>query len=158
MPKIIIILFCQLLFAISVAAQQPKLQPGSASELKGVTRIHVAADTESARKNIVESIRRSLPQLTVTDKADEAEVWLVFRTNRRAFPRTNSESGLATTRSMDATSAEYELVVSGQVIKPISKESALLVIEFKDATTLVFDDSFSKRFARTFIKSYKRAN
>jgi hypothetical protein len=158
MPKMVFTFFCLVLLAISGAAQQPKVQPGSPNELKGVTRIHVAADIESGRNSIVEAIRRSLPQLTVTEKAEDAQVWLVFRSARCDFPKTDPASGVMSSMNRGLTRLEYECVVKGEVIKPIAKETARRLIEFKDTTASVSDDSGSKGFASTFIGAYKKAN
>ena len=157
MRRIALTFFCLIVFAISVAAQQPNVQPGMPGELKGVTRIHVAADTESARKGIVEVIKRSLPQLTVTEKAEDAEVWLVFRTDRRNFPKSNPTSGLVQATGAP-TYEEFETVASGQVIKPITKDRARRLIDFKDVSSSVMVDNLSKGFANAFVKSYKKAN
>lgn len=157
MAKMTLTFFCLAWLAISVAAQQPKVLPGTPSELKGITRIHVAADTESARKTIVEVIKRNLPQLTVTEKAEDAEVWLVFRAERRNFPKTNPTSGLVPARGAP-TYEEFETVGSGQVIKPITRDSARRLIEFKDVSSSAMVDNLSKGFANAFIKGYKKAN
>jgi len=157
MRKISLTVFCLAFFAIAVAAQQPSVQPGSSSELKGMTRIHVAADTEAARKSIVEVIKRGLPQLTVTDKAQDAQVWLVFRADRRNFPKSNPTSGLISVAA-PPTSEEFETVATGQVIKPITKERALRLIDFKDVSSSVMVDTLSREFANAFIKGYKKAN
>src|ERR1700730_9378579 len=157
MARIAFSFFCLALFSISVVAQQQKVQPATPSELKGVTRIHVAADTERARNSIVEAIKRSLPQLTITDKAEGAEAWLVFRTGRRNFPRTNPTSGLVHTTAA-TTYEDFETVATGQVIKPITRDSVRRLIEFKDVSASVTSDNLSKEFANAFIKSYKKAN
>ena len=157
MRNIALTSLCLILFAISVAAQQSNVQPGSPGELRGVSKIHVAADTESARNRILEMIKRSLPQLTVTEKAEDAEVWLVFRTARRNFPKSYPASGLS--KATGATTyEEYETVATGQVIKPITQDSARRLLEFKDVTSSVTVDYLSQGFANAFIKSYKKAN
>jgi len=157
MRNIALTFFCLILFAISVAAQQPNVQPGMPGELRGVSRIHVAADTESARNAIVKVIQRSLPQLTVTEKAEDAEVWLVFRTDRRNFPKSIPSSELVRTTGAQ-TDEDFETVATGQVIKPITRDSASRLIEFKDVSSSVMVDYLSKGFAEAFIKSYKKAN
>jgi hypothetical protein len=157
MKSVPLTFFCLTLFVSSVAAQQLNVQPGIPSELRGVTRIHVAADTESARNGIVEIIKRSLPQLTVTEKTEDAEVWLVFRTDRRNFPKSYPASGLS--KATGATTyEEFETVATGQVIKPITQDSARRLLEFKDVSSSVTVDHLSKGFANAFIKSYRKAN
>ncbi|MCU1264005.1 MAG: hypothetical protein JWM21_323 [Acidobacteria bacterium] len=158
MPKMVFTFFCLVFLAISVGAQQPKVQPGNPNELKGVTRIYVAADIESGRTSVVAAIRRSLPQLTVTEKAEDAQVWLVFRSSRCDFPKTDPASGVMSSLNRGLTRLEYECVAKGEVIKPIAKETARRLIEFKDTTSSVRDDSGTKGFAGTFIRAYKKAN
>jgi hypothetical protein len=158
MPKIALTVFCLTLFAIGVAAQKPTIQPGSATELKGVTRIHVAANSNSARFSIVDEITRSLPGVTIIENAEDAEVWLVFKTDRRSFSKSTPGSGLGAVRTEVAPVEEYETVATGEVIKPVAKDKVRRLIEYKDASTAVVAERFSKAFAAAFIKSYKKAN
>ena len=148
---------CLLLYVITAIAQKPTVEPGSPAELKGINRIHVAADSEAARKTIIETIKHSLPQLTVADKAEDADAWLVFRSDRRSFPKTQPLSGLSSTAVLQ-THEEYESVATGQVIKPITKETAHRLIDFKDNTSSLMLDFLSKEFAGEFVKAYKKSN
>ena len=159
MLRIALTVFGLTLFAISVAAQKPTIQAGSANELKGVTRIHVAANTESARYGIVEEIGRSLPGVTVVENAEDAEVWLVFKIDRRSFSKSRPGSGLGNSRTEVAEPfEEYETVATGEVIKPVARDTVRRLIEYKDASTTVVAERLSKAFATAFIKSYKKAN
>jgi hypothetical protein len=56
---------------------------------------------------------------------------------------------------------EYEMVGSGAVIKPVSKEVTRRLWEFKDTTetTMSFpEQALSTKFARAFVKTYRKAN
>ena len=152
-----LICFCLLLFAINAIAQKRVVEPGSPDELKGVNRIHVAANSEAARKAIIETIKHSLPQLTIADKAEDAEAWLVFRIDQRSFPKAKPSSALVPTTGAQ-TYEEYESVATGQVIKPITKDTFHRLIDFKDSSPSLMLDSLSKKFASAFVKAYKKTN
>jgi hypothetical protein len=56
---------------------------------------------------------------------------------------------------------EYEMVANGSIIKPVSKDSARRLFEFKDTapTTTPFPGPvLSTKFAKAFIKTYRKAN
>ncbi len=61
------------LMATSVASQQPTIEPGSQKELRGVSTIHVAANSEGARASIVREINRRLPQLKIASRPEQAQ-------------------------------------------------------------------------------------
>jgi hypothetical protein len=157
MKNTTLICFCLLFYVIPAIAQKRVVEPGSPDELKGVTKIHVAADSETARKAIIETIKHSLPQLTIADKAEDAQAWLVFRIDRRSFPKAQPASGLASTAILQ-TNEEYESIATGQVIKPITKETFHRLIDFKDSTSSLMLDNLSKEFASAFVKAYKKTN
>jgi hypothetical protein len=159
MRKISFALCSIALFAITAAAQQPVVEPGQARELRGVTRLYVSAVSEEARNNIVAEIKKRLPQTIVTERSDEAEVWLLFRIEQRNFPKA-SPSGLGAV-NISVTSAQYEMVASGAVIKPVTKETARRLLEFRETsdTAMSFPErTLSTKFARAFVKSYRKAN
>ena len=160
MLKIGLTLSWLVFLTITVASQQPVVVPGQPEELKGVTRLYVSSASEDARNNIVGEIKKRLPQLTITERSEEAEVWLLFSVEQRSFSRANSASSIGSTRTSGA-SVEYEVVASGAVIKPVTKESARRLIEFRDTaeTTMSFpEQALSTKFARAFVKTYRKAN
>ena len=147
------------LLAITTASQQPVVTPGQPEELKGVTRLYVNAASKDARDNIIAEIKKRLPQLTFAERSEDAEVWLLFSMQLRSFPKGDPTSGL--TSSAAGTTIQYELVASGAVIKPVTKESAHRLFEFRDTseTTLSFpEQALSTKFARGFVKSYRKVN
>ncbi len=151
---------CSIAFlAITAAAQQPVVEPGQAQELKGVTRVYVSTISKDTRNNIVAEIKKRLPQLIITERSDDADVWLLFRIEQRSFPKA-SPSGLGAT-NISVTSAQYEVVASGAVIKPVTKASAHRLLEFRetaDTVTSYVEQGLSTKFARAFVKSYRKAN
>jgi hypothetical protein len=159
MRKISFTFFSIAFIAITAAAQQPGIQPGQPEELKGVTRLYVSAVSKDTRNNIIAVIKSRLPQLTITEKSEDAEVWLLFSAERRSSPKGDPTMGLDSTTS--GTSVEYEMVGSGAVIKPVSKEVTRRLWEFKDTTetTMSFpEQALSTKFARAFVKTYRKAN
>jgi hypothetical protein len=159
MRKISFTVFSIAFLAITVASQQPIVQPGQPAELKGVTRLYVSAASEDTRNNIIAEIKKRLPQLTITERSEDAEVWLLFSAERRSSPKGDPTSGFGSSTS--GTSVEYEMVASGAVIKPVTKERARRLWDFKDTTetTMSFPEkSLSTKFARAFVKTYRKAN
>jgi hypothetical protein len=146
--------------AITAASQQPVVAPGQPEELKGVTRIYVSAASKDARNSIIGEIKKRLPQLTITERSEEAEVWLLFSIERRSFSKANPAYTLGASRT-SGTSEEYEMVASGAVIKPVTKESARRLIEFRDTaetTTSFPEQALSAKFAKAFVKAHRKAN
>lgn len=158
MMKIVLAFFLLALTATSAASQQPTIEPGNPQELRGVSTIHVAANSESARTNIVREINRRLPQLKIASRPEEAQVWLVFTANRRSFSKGNPTSELGGAGDGSRSFEEHEVVATGAVLKPITKDRTWRLLEFSDAATSVLEDSLSRNFARVFIQAFKKAN
>lgn len=156
--KIVFGFFFLALMATCVASQQPTIEPWSQHELRGVATIHVAANSKSARANIVREINKRLPQLKITSRPEEAQVWLVFTANRRSFSKGNPTSGLNATGVDSRSSEEYEVVATGAVLKPYAKDRTWRLLEFNDAATSVLESRLSRNFAKAFIQAFKKAN
>jgi len=141
------------------AASRQRVEPGQAKELKGVTRLYVSAISKDTRNNIIAEIKKRLPQMTITETAEDAQVWLLFSAQRRSSPKGDPTLGMGSSTS--GTSLEYEMVGSGAAIKPVTKERTRRLWEFKDTTetTLSFpEQALSTRFAKAFVKTYRKAN
>lgn len=159
MTKNLFALFIVALLALTVAAQQQVVAPGQPQELKGVTRIYVSASDSENCNNIIAEIKKRLPQLTITERPADAEVWLLFSAEKRNSPKTDPTMGIDSRTS--GTSVTYDIIGRGSVIKPVSKQSAHRLIEFEETTdtTLSFSGKgLSTKFAHAFIKSYRKAN
>jgi hypothetical protein len=145
---------------IAAASRQRVVVPGKAQELKGVTRLYVSALSKETRDNIISEIKKQLPQVTITEKSEDAEVWLLFAAERRSFPKGDPVSGLGM-RTSSGTSAEFEIVASGSALKPVTKERSRRLWEFKSTTetTMSFpEQALSTKFAKAFVKTYRKAN
>jgi len=165
-------------------AQQPSIEYGNPQELKGVTKIYVYTGSQLAvHQDIVKEIAKKLPQLQVMDKAEDAQITLMFGTDTASYfagssttasgtGTTVSNGGIATTNGQaSATStARYGTVTSGSgtVIKTVGPNRVRLLMDFNDTkrsgTGLVgagisaLHGSPSGNFAKEFINAYVKAN
>ena len=170
MRRIILSVFFIVLVAFSTRAQDPKIEPGKPAELKGLVSIYVNADNERARQNIVGQIKHQLPQLTITDKAQDAQVVLKFqelrRPNRNRYPssprgsteRRGSTQQIESRNAPNLSTGEFEIVAIGEVIKSVGPAGARRLLRFDDALSSSLEDKLSNQFARAFIRVYKKAN
>jgi hypothetical protein len=144
-------------FLTIAAASRQRVEPGQAKELKGVTRLYVSAISKDTRNNIIAEIKKRLPEVTIAERAEDAQVWLLFSAQRRSSPKGDPTLGISSSTS----SVEYEMVGSGAAIKPVTKERTRRLWEFKDTTetTMSFpEQALSTRFAKAFVKTYRKAN
>ena len=144
---------------ITAASRQRIVEPGKAHELKGVTRFYVDAASKETRDNIIAEIKKRLPQVIIAEKAEDAQVWLLFSAQRRSSPKGDPTLGIGP--GTGGTSVEYEMVGSGAAIKPVTKERSRRLWEFKDTTetTMSFpEQALSTRFASAFVKTYRKEN
>jgi hypothetical protein len=148
------------LVAITACSQQPALARSQPEQLKGVTRLFVDTLNKDTRANIVNEIKKRLPQVTFTEKAEDAQVWLQFVSHRRAFPISDPTSQLGGTRTSLA-SLQYGVVANGAVLKLLRGGRALRLLDYRDtADTSVSrtEEQMSTGFAKAFVKAYRKAN
>jgi hypothetical protein len=169
MRRITLSVFFIFLLVLSASAQDPKIEQGKPAELKGLVNIYVNASDERARQNIVGQIKRQLPQLIITDKAEDAQVLLKFQETRRLYrrasgaPRGSIQRRGATEQieskgPINLPTGEFEIIAIGEVIKPVGLTSARRLLRFNDALSSSLEDKLSNEFASAFIKIYKKAN
>jgi len=149
---------------ISVSGLSQNYEYGSPAELKGVTRIYVDTGTELKTHNdIVSHIQKELPAIIITDRAEDAEVVLVYGSSAstkyigsQSTTTVDSSGNTAHTDSMP----QYRRIVRGDglVLKPGKEGRARLLMEFGDARGNIFERKPSTNFAREFVKAYKKAN
>lgn len=157
MKLIVPALFAAML-CLTAQAQRINIENGSAQELKGVKRVFVRADKYD-RAKIVEEIKKRLPVLKIVDDSERADVLIIFTVRPAVFPVNWPNAGLGVTEIGATTTAiEYEIGVTGNIVKPVSADRMQSLIEFKDSRRSMFRTDMAARFARIFIKSYKRAN
>lgn len=146
-----------LLFAIRANAQAQRLEieKGSGSDLKGVHKVFVLAN-DNDKKTIVAAIRQKLPALSIVSAPEKADVWIVFRVGNAGFPA--NSVGVGFDSAGPTTAAEYEIMVRGQVLKPVSAGRARELVEFKDSRRFAYETDMAASFAKTFIGAYRKAN
>jgi hypothetical protein len=168
-------LACALALCISapLTAQAPSVEYGSESELAGVTRIFVyTGDDLESRNNMIKGILQDLPNLTVTERASDAEVVLVFGRDvsevMTSVVQSSSAQGNATTSGNmtngSATASSVTVPVytdretgNGRVMK-IGDGRVRYLMAFNSSRTSWIAKRPSSRFAIEFVKAYCRAN
>ena len=156
MRKVSLSLFLIILAAATALSQQPTVEQGKPAELKGITKVYLSARDNNARQSIVKEIKKSLPDLTFTDRPEEAEVWLVFNIERGNVSNADPASGL--TSSSVPLSLRNETVATGSIIKPIAKNRVRKLLDFKDSSETALAGKLGTNFAREFVKLYRKAN
>lgn len=156
MRKLSLSLFLIALIAGAALAQQPTIEMGKAAELKGITKVYLMASNSDARRSILDGIKRSLPNLTFTDRREDAEVLLIFNVLRGNVSNADPASGL--TESKVPISIKYETTATGLVLKPVDGNHALQLTDFKDTSEGDAAGRLGSNFARKFIRLYRKAN
>ena len=157
-----------ILLTATVAAAQAATVAGKPEELKGITKIFVRSDHEAPRLHIVRLIKEQLPQVTIVETSFEAEVILAFQEAQRPY-RNRAEHALLSnppaislrggvTIPTTIPSGEFEIVGSGEVLKPSSPTVSRVLFRFRDTVSSALEDKLSHEYADLFIKLYKKAN
>jgi hypothetical protein len=147
-PRLIGLAFMALGFFLPVPAQEPTVEYGQASELRGVTKIFVDTGVDAEqRKLIVKELKKRLPNLEVVSRPEESDVHLRFVLKGTQSGRTEG---------------------AGTVVKVIGSSRIRVLFSFKDMTPQIFEQDsmmdsamdFAKPliFTRQFVKAYRKAN
>ena len=162
--KLTLTVVIALVIVISANAQRMTFEYGSAAELKGITKIFIDAGAElEVRDNIAKLIRKDLPNLTIADKPEDAEISLVFVSDSSTYfagmqSTTTPDYGTGGTQTSSTPTYRRVVVGDGLVVKPIGPNRARLLMKFGDARKTVFERRPSTNFARAFVKAYREAN
>jgi hypothetical protein len=165
MKRLYIFVVVSVTIFISITARAQEYEYGSASELKGVTKVHIYTGPDmKARDRIIKEIEKKLPQIKVTERAD-AEVVLAYGATASTYLERIYSSGSATATSSGASGSSTSMPVYGQyidgrglVIKPGTGQKIRLLMDFQDGKKSVMERDPSTNFARAFIKAYEKAN
>src|SRR5207253_8064372 len=130
MTKLLQTLIFIALAVVVAAAAQLTISSGKPSELKGVTRIYITASDKDFRDKIAGEIKKKLPQVVLTENAKEAQVWLVFRVDMRAYPKTGPSFAESSVSLGSMVGPEYEVVARGEVLRPTSQTKAHSLMKF----------------------------
>ena len=96
-------LFLLVALCACARAQAPAIDYGSTTELKGVTKIFIYTGADlKLRDKLKEKITKKLPQITVTDSIDDAEVIVGYAADAETFLSGISTHGTATTSGRTA--------------------------------------------------------
>jgi hypothetical protein len=135
-----------LTLALPVFAQTPVIEHGQPDELRGVTKVFVGLDAQQ-REVVVKEIKRQLPGLEIVSRPDESDIHLLFSLKET---RDGRVEGL------------------GTVVKLIDANHARALYSFKDNLSPIYEQHSIKsygidrlmplKFAREFVKAYKKAN
>jgi hypothetical protein len=135
-----------LTFALPVLAQTPVIEDGQPDELRGVTKVFVGLDAQQ-REAFVREIKKQLPDLEIVSRPEESDIHLLL--------------SLKETR-------DGKIEGVGTVVKLIDAKRARALYSFKDDLPPIYEQHSFKsygierimplRFAREFVKVYKKAN
>lgn len=135
-----------LTLALPVFAQTPVIEDGQPDELRGVTKVFVGLDAKQ-REVVVREIKKQLPDLEIVSRPDESDIHLLL--------------SLKETR-------DGRIEGVGSVVKLIDANHARALYNFKDYLPPIYEQHSIKtygiervmplRFAREFVKAYKKAN
>ena len=135
-----------LTFTVPVLAQTPVIEDGQPDELRGVTKVFVGLEAQQ-REVVVKEIKKQLPDLEIVSRPEESDIHLLL--------------------SMKET-RDGRIEGVGTVVKLIDANHARALYSFKDDLPPIYEQHSIKsygiervmplRFAREFVKAYKKAN
>jgi TonB family protein len=136
------------------------IEDGSVTELRGIRKVYVdAGRNEEEQRNIIGEVLKELPDLTVVDTAEEAEVILAFS----ASERTQNDKFIGKDAFTGETKYSWNIrldmeVGHGQVLRRVSPSRLRSLLKFEDPHANKFERKPSTNFARAFVRAYKQAN
>jgi Ca-activated chloride channel family protein len=155
-----------LVSALTVAAftcaagqvREPPLEKGQIEDLKGVSKVYVGTSDQSPSlptRTIIETVRKRLPQITFVSLREEADVWLLFSTEKGTETEINPDP------SVDGHSSAKLITVlrlAGRVIRFRGPGPSKLIKKFSATGRSTDRSSLARDFAEEFIKLYSKAN
>lgn len=157
--------------------QRARIEYGSADELKGVSSVFIDTGADlKLHDRIAKEITKELPDLKVAASADDAEVILVYSADVSTYYYGSHSSGTinaqttATTTGSTTTGTttgtvrgeSHPLVKTvkygdGAVFKPVAGGVRLLM-DYSGSKQGLLQKDPSVKFARAFVKAYRKAN
>jgi hypothetical protein len=147
--------------AASAWGQQPTVEYGGSSELQGVTKVFIDTGTDLDLRNIIaEEMQKSLPDLTVVSKPEDADIHLQFSfKDDREYGRDMIYPGLHPTIGIYGIPPLPSKIGVGTVVKVLGANRVRVLMSFKESR---YRAGLSRRpgaaFAREFAKAYQQAN
>jgi hypothetical protein len=137
-----------LTFASPVLAQAPIIEPGQPDELRGVTKVFVDANFDAQQRGvIVREIKKQLPDLEIVSRPEESDVHLRFFLKET---RDGGTEGIGTVVKLIGANRERALYSFKYALSPIYAQHSIKSFGIERVMPL--------RFAREFVKAYKKAN
>lgn len=135
-------------FTSSILAQTPIIERGRPDELRGVTKVFVETGLDARqREAVAKEIKKQLPDLEIVSRPEESEIHLRFFLKE---------------------SRDGRIEWAGDVVKLIDANRARTLCSFQDDMSPIYERHSIKsyaiervmplRFAREFVKVYKKAN
>jgi hypothetical protein len=157
---------------IASAQQQPSIEYGSHSDLKGVKSIFIDTGANiELRNRIAKEITKNLKDIVIAGTPNEAQVYLWFQTDFLTRYAGTTVNGTVTdtnntTNVQSQSTPQYRKVITGEggvaIVKP--NNVIRIIMNFsgtkgdKPPLATVFERDPSTNFARAFVKAYKEAN
>jgi hypothetical protein len=156
MRKVGLTLLMIILAAATALSQRPTAGQDKSASLKGVTKVYLRATGYNAYQGIVGEIKKSLPDLIFTSRPEDAEVWLSFNVVRGNV--SHADPGLGLIATQVPITLRYETVATGEIVKPLAKDRVQKLLNYKDSSEDDLPNRFITKFARKFVKLYRKAN
>jgi hypothetical protein len=144
--KMVWLFFLAFTIALPAMAQTPVIEYGQPDELRGVTKVFIGIDAPQ-RDVVAREIKKQLPNLEIVSRPDESDIHLLYSLKETRGGRTEGV---------------------GTVVKFIGSNHARALYSFKDELSPIYEQHSTKsygidhimplRFAREFVKAYKKAN
>jgi len=135
-----------LTFALPVLAQTPVIEHGQPDELRGVTKVFVGLDAEQ-REVVVKEIKKQLPDLEIVSRPDQSDIHLLFSLKETRDGRTEGVGTVVKLIDANRTRALYSFKTE---MSPIYEQHSIKNYGIERIMPL--------RFAREFVRAYKKAN
>jgi hypothetical protein len=130
----------------SAQATAQDFEYGKPEDLKGLTRYYVDAGIDvKARSRIVEEIQKSIPQLLLAEDVESTEIMLTFMSRVETVP-------------LGATTERLHTGVGTVAIHVRDSGKPRLVLNFTSRQDTKLEKMPYTKFAREFVKAYKKAN
>jgi hypothetical protein len=143
--------FLVCVLALPILAQNPTVEYGHPSELRGVKKVFVDAGTDiELRNRILAEIQKRLPDLTTVSAPEAADIHLRFSLKEQRDYGVIVPVG-------GRIGVPYSVGV-GSVVKVLGENRLRVLLSFKDSRTRFGERRPSTNFAREFVDAYRKAN
>lgn len=133
-------------FAFSISAQTNDYEYGKPAEFKGLTSIYINTGTDvESREIIVKEIEKADVPLKIVDDLKDAEIFLMYQGGMKDV-------------QYKATTDQRSTGKGFVAIKGKTPDRLRLLLSFEDTKNTYLEKKPAIKFAREFVKVYKKAN